>query len=193
MKGFELSRLSYNVKKQGYQTRYFRYKSLFHTPQQNADLLKRFLNDIDEPVVHLVCHSLGGIVTLLMLEQHAEVKPGKVIMLGTPVNGSATAKYINHHWYLRWLLGKSTDKGLLDKAPIPKYKNDIYMIAGNKGIGIGKFLAYKVMKSPNDGTVNLSETVAPFIKQHTAVSHGHFAMLWSKQVISRVVEILASN
>ena len=193
MKGPELFRLSHSIKKQGYQTRHFVYKSLFQTPQQNADFLKQFLDKIDEPVVHLVCHSLGGIVVLHLLKRHTQFKPGKVILLGTPVNGSAVAKYLNRRPWLKWLLGKSTEDGLLGSVPTPKQKYEIHMIAGNKGIGIGMLLANNAMKSPNDGTVNFSETEAPFIKQHIAVPHGHFAMLWSKQVISKVIEILASE
>ena len=187
MKGPELFRLSHSIKKQGYQTRHFVYKSLFQTPQQNADFLKQFLDKIDEPVVHLVCHSLGGIVVLHLLKRHTQFKPGKVILLGTPVNGSAVAKYLNRRPWLKWLLGKSTEDGLLGSVPTPKQKYEI------KGIGIGMLLANNAMKSPNDGTVNFSETEAPFIKQHIAVPHGHFAMLWSKQVISKVIEILASE
>ena len=193
MKGFELLYLSNNLKKQGYHTYHFRYKSLFQTPQQNADLLKRYLDEIDEPVIHLVCHSLGGIVALNMLERYEPFKPGKVILLGTPVNGSAVAKHIHKNAWLSWLLGKSTEKGLLDAAPSLKQNRDVYMIAGESGIGMGMLLAHAAMKKPNDGTVNLEETKAHFIKQHISVPYSHFAMLWSKQVVSRVIEILEAS
>lgn len=190
MKGIELQYLSRQLKKLGFQTYYFRYQSLFRTPQQNAVLLKQYLDKIDETVIHLVCHSLGGIVALHMLDRYGSIKPGKVILLGTPVNGSAVAKHIHQNTWLKWLLGKSTDKGLLGGVPTLSHKHDVYMIAGKSGIGMGMLLANVAMKKPNDGTVNIEETKASFIKQHTAVPHSHFSMLWSKQVISKMIEIL---
>ena len=128
-----------------------------------------------------------------MLERYEPLKPDKVNLLGTPINGSAVAKHLHKKAGLSWLLGKSIEKGLLDAAPSLKQNRDVYMIAGESGIGMGMLLAHAAMKKPNDGTVNLEETRASFIKQHISVPHSHFSMLWSKQVSSIVVEILESK
>ena len=191
MKGFELLYLSRKIKKSGYKTYHFRYSSLFKTPVQNAERLNRFLLSINEPVIHLVAHSLGGIVVLHLLSQHKQSKLGKVIMLGTPIKGSAAAKNINQRWWLKWLLGKSRVKGLLGDIAFFSGEQEIYMIAGNKGIGMGKVLAYRAMQKESDGTVNLDETLLPYITQHTIVPYSHFTMLWSNKVAQKIIEILA--
>lgn len=191
MKGFELLYLSWKIKKSGYKTYHFQYPSLFKTPAQNAERLNRFLTSINEPVIHLVAHSLGGIVVLHLLSQHKQSKLGKVIMLGTPIKGSAAAKNINQRWWLKWLLGKSRVQGLLGDIASCSGEQEIYMIAGNKGIGMGKVLAYRAMQKESDGTVNLDETLAPYITQHTIVPYSHFTMLWSNKVAQIIIECLA--
>lgn len=190
MKGLEFVYFSHQLRKLGYNTYHFRYKSLLRTPGQNAELLNKYLEQIDTPVVHLVSHSLGGIVVLHLFSRYPRQKPGKIIMLGSPINGSAAAKYMYLRPWLRWLLGKSTVQGLLGDAPDWNSNRDVFMIAGNRSIGMGMLLVSEAMKEENDGTVNLEETMSSFIKQHTSVRHSHFSMLWSKQVISRVIEIL---
>ena len=193
MKGFELLYLSRKIKKSGYQTYHFHYPSLFKTPAQNAERLNRFLLSINEPVIHLVAHSLGGIVALHLLNQYKQNRLGKVIMLGTPIKGSAAAKNINQRWWLKWLLGKSRAQGLLGGIPHWPGDQDIYMIAGNKGLGMGKVLAYRAMQKESDGTVNLDETQAGFLKQHSIFPYSHFSMLWANKVVQKIIEILAIN
>lgn len=114
-------------------------------------------------------------------------------MLGSPVNGSAAAKHIYLRPWLRWLLGKATVQGLLGDAPAWNSNRDVFMIAGNKSIGMGMLLASKAMKEENDGTVNLEETMSSFIKQHTSVRSSHFSMLWSGQVFQRISDILKQD
>ena len=188
MKGYELGYLAQKFKKLGYHTYQFRYPSLFKTPAQNAEQLNQFLNSINEPVIHLVAHSLGGIVVLHLLHRHPETKPGKIVFLGTPLKGSAAAKSVNQRPLLRWLLGKSTQQGLLGDAPAWKANRDVYMIAGNVAVGMGKVLAYRAMQDKSDGTVNLDETQATYIKQHTIMPHSHFSMLWSGKVFQKLVD-----
>lgn len=193
MKGYELSYLSYQLKKLGYQTYRFKYKSLSRTPEQNADSLNLFLKKIRQPVIHLVSHSLGGIIVLHLFNRHPQAKPGKIIMLATPLSGSAVAKQIYQRSWLRWMLGKSSEHGLLGDTPSWNNEHDIYMIAGKRSIGIGILLAFKALTQPNDGTVNFKETIAPYIRQRFVVPHSHFSMLYSRKVVRKISEIIAGK
>jgi pimeloyl-ACP methyl ester carboxylesterase len=193
MKGYELAYLSHHLKKQGYQIYHFKYKSLRKTPEKNADSLNYFLEKIKQPIIHLVSHSLGGIIVLHLFDRHPQVKPGKIIMLATPISGSAVAKHIYQHSRLRWILGKSTEHGLLGDTPAWNSEHNIYMIAGKKSVGIGMLLAFKALTKPNDGTVNCKETIAPYIRQHFVVPHSHFSMLISRKVAKKISEILADK
>ncbi len=193
MKGPELLYLRYKLWRQGYNVYQFHYSSLFKTTEENATRLYQFVSAIDAPVIHFVAHSLGGIV-VNRLFQHYEIKAtGKVVMIGTPVNGSAVANYLSQKKYLKYLLGKSVIKGLLGDAPGWSYKRKICMIAGTKSMGIGKLLANSVLQIPNDGTVNLHETQLDRATESHEVPRSHFLLLVSNEVVKIIVKFLSKK
>ena len=158
MKGPELFFIRYKLWRQGYQVCQFHYPSIFKSPEQNAVNLFQFISKIDAPVIHFVAHSLGGIV-LAHLFAHYEIKQqGKVVLIASPLNGSAAAAHLYKNKLMKFLLGKSVIKGLLGDAPKESIKRKVCVIAGTNGPGAGQLFAAKAMQKPNDGTVNLDET-----------------------------------
>ena len=55
--------------------------------------------------MHLVGHSLGGVVIARMLEEAPLSRPGRVAMLGAPMAGSAAARIVSRRRVGRWLVG----------------------------------------------------------------------------------------
>lgn len=190
MKGFEFFYLRYKLKQQGYRVYTFRYSSVFKTPEQNAKKLYQFASAIDESTLHFIAHSLGGII-LQHLFYHYEFKQtGKVVMIATPLNGSAVADYLSQKKILKYLLGKSIVKGLLGNAPAWSEKIKTCMIAGTQSIGIGLLLAPKALQKPNDGTVNLYETKLEQAIESYKVKRSHFTLLFSKEVVDIILSFL---
>ncbi len=190
MKGPELFYIRYKLWRQGYKVYQFHYSSLFKTVEENATKLYQFVSTIDESVIHFVAHSLGGIV-VSHLFQHYEIKQtGKVVMIATPLNGSAVAAYLSQKKYLKYILGKSIIKGLLGDAPNWSYKREICVVAGIKGIGIGYLLANSALQVPNDGTVNLHETQLERANESHEVPRSHFLLLVSNEVVKIIVKFL---
>lgn len=191
MKGPELFYIRYKLWRQGYKVYQFHYASIFKTPAENASRLYQFISTIDEPIIHFVAHSLGGIV-VNHLFQHYEIKQtGKVVMIATPLNGSVVAVYLSQKKYLKYLFGKSVIKGLLGDAPGWSYKREICVIAGIKGIGVGYLLANSVLQEPNDGTVNLHETQLESASESHEVPRSHFLLLASNEVVKIIVKFLS--
>ncbi len=190
MKGPELFYLHYKLWRQGYIVYQFHYSSLFKTPEENAVKLFQFISKIDASVIHFVTHSLGGIVIKHLFHNQEIKQTGKVVMIGSPVNGSAVAIYLNQKKYLKYVLGKSIIKGLLGDAPDWSYKRKICVIAGTKSLGIGQLLAREVMKKPNDGTVNLSETYVEKADERHEVARNHFLLLFSSEVLKIILQFL---
>lgn len=190
MKGFEQIYLYMRLWLQGYHVYLFRYSSIFKTPEQNAEHLLRFMDKVTEPEVHFVAHSLGGIIVTHLFAKAKINKNGKVVMLASPLNGSAAAGYIVKNKYFMWLLGKSIINGLLGDAPEWKYQHETCVIAGVKGFGIGRLLAASVMKDKNDGTVNLNETELSLADESHEVAHSHFAILFSNDVVIKILNFL---
>ncbi len=192
MKGIELLYLRFKLWRQGYRVYQFHYPSLFKTPEQNAEKLTQFVSEVDEAVIHFVAHSLGGIVVSHMLKKYEMDKAGKVVLIGTPINGSVVATHLNKKSLLKYLLGKSNIKGLLGDGPCWGSKRPICVIAGTKKMGVGMLFASKEMQQQNDGTVNLSETRIKQADEFHAVPHSHFSMLWSADVAEKIKSFLAS-
>jgi pimeloyl-ACP methyl ester carboxylesterase len=192
MTGLEMGPLRRRLAAQGFECRQFRYPSVLDTPESNAMRLGRFLRTVDADVVHLVAHSLGGLVVLHLFERSPMQRPGRVVMLGTPINGSRTAACFTRTPLTRWMLGRSARRGLLGGAPRWKAARELGMVAGHRGIGIGTIFC-GALDRPNDGTVALAETRAPEIDAHLSVPFGHFAMLWSESVAEAVAAFLKTG
>ena len=184
MKGPELLYIRYKLWRQGYKVFQFHYSSLFKSPEENAVKLYQFVSNIEAPAIHFVAHSLGGIVVNHLFQQYEVKQPGKIVMMGTPLKGSAAAIYLNKNKFLKYLLGKSIIKGLLGDAPKWNSKRKVCVIAGTQGIGAGQIFASKVMQRPNDGTVNLIETQLEQADESHEVPRSHFLLLVSKKVVN---------
>lgn len=193
MPGFDMGVLRHRIKACGYEVRLFHYHSIIRCPHDNACRLNQYLKTINAETIHLVAHSLGGIVLLHLFQHWPAQKPGRVVLLGTPVAGSMTAKKTASHFVTRLFLGRSVEAGLLGDAP--QWRNDrpLAMISGTRGIGVGTVLTQNKLNKPNDGTVALSETEMLASHHRITIRCGHLALLYRKQVALWVCEFLKTG
>ncbi len=192
MTGIEMRPLGRRIQQAGFEVHYFHYHSLLRSPAENAERLHRYLQTMDATVIHLVAHSLGGIVVAQLFDRHPAQKPGRVIMLGTPLRGSAVARNYQRWFLTRPLLGKSTVNGLLGDGPRWNRGRQLCVIAGNRGFGIGSLLPGE-LPAPNDGTVALEETRDRSVAEHLEVPYSHFGMLLARPVAEAVVGCLKTG
>ncbi len=191
MTGYEMSLLGRRLKAQGFQVRYFRYRSLARAPCENAELLCRYLQSLGQRVVHLVGHSLGGIVILHLFQHCSSLPEGRVVLLGSPVQGSGVARVMQEFRLLRPLLGNSTEMGLLGPVHPWSGGRELGVIAGNSGMGVGRFIIR--FTEPNDGTVTVAETRLENAVEHQVLNCGHMGMLVSVQVARLTGNFLRSG
>lgn len=192
MCGAEMALLRRRVAAAGYPVYRFRYPSLFATPARNAQRLDAFLAGIDADLVHLVAHSLGGLVLCHLFHDFPAQRPGRVLMLGTPLRGSAVARRLAGWPVLRHLLGRSVQGGLLGDGPGWPPGRPLGMVAGNRGL-LGVGLLIGGLRRPHDGTVAVAETDAPAVTEHLQVPYSHFGMLLARPVADAVVRYLRSG
>lgn len=175
----------------GYECHQFRYPSLKCSPEENAERLNRFAHAIDAPVVHFVCHSLGGLVLLHLFDKHIIEKRGRVVFLGVPVNGSQVARRLSSSIITRWTVGKSIYHGLLGDRPVWKKWRDIGLISGNMPIGIGLVVGGPAL--PHDGTVAVEETYLGGATDYLTLPVSHFGLLYSEEVATQVITFLRAG
>ncbi len=192
MVGLEMLGLKRSLRRQGFACHQFFYRSLLKTPQENARKLHGFLVRLDADIVHLVAHSLGGVVVVHLFDCEPVQKPGRVLMLGTPLHGSEIARRLHARMFTRPLLGRSVHRGLLGNLPAWKGPRPLGMIAGTHALGVGTLLLGG-LPSLSDGTITVKETRSPGVDIHLCVPCSHAGMLWSPQVAAAIGRFLRAG
>ena len=104
MTGLELLPLRQRLQADfGFATHLFQYSSLFGDEAGTAARLAALAHSLSAPV-HFLGHSLGGLLILDMFErQGASLPPGRVVLMGSPVNGAEAARTLAG-WPGMWTL-----------------------------------------------------------------------------------------
>ena len=140
--------------------------------------------------VHLVGHSLGGVVVHRTLSECGATRvSGNAVLLGSPLNGSRAARGASRWPVLRPLLGPH----VLGELAEPCGRcwtgpNALGAIAGTLRMGTGQFFAH--FDEDNDGTVAVSETIIPGLADHLVLPHSHIGMLFAADVARQVAGFL---
>ena len=171
----------------GFRVVLFEYPTVRRSPRENAASLAAHIREWQLPRVHVVGHSLGGIVLLHLFEDCTDLPPGRTVLLGSPLQGSRMARRLTGSAAGRWLLGRSIDGGLLGGPPCHP-RREIGMIAGTLPVGLGVLVGG--VGAPGDGAVALAETREPWLADHIAVRTSHTGLLFSPEVARQTCEFL---
>lgn len=188
MNGMDMGLLYRRLEHAGFNTLRFSYHSLQNTPLENALALQTYVEKIHSPVIHYVCHSLGGLVIRQLFHNYPEQRPGRIVTLGTPHSISSAAQRLNQSSPGRMLLGKSIKQGLLGDVPPWRNSHEFGVIAGTLRLGLGMFIPG--IPRPNDGTVAVAETRLDGMTDHITLPVSHFGMLISKTVARQSIHFL---
>lgn len=175
----------------------FRYSSVGAGLAENARALGVFLAGIETQTLHLVGHSLGGLVILDLFgngaartgEATASLPPGRIVLLGSPVRGSRAARNLSRRPLGRRILGRTAHEALLPECERQWLgEREIGIIAGTVPMGFGRFMGS--FDSPSDGTVLVAETQLVGAKQHLSLRTTHTGMVYSPKVARCVARFL---
>ena len=194
MPGAELIFLKHRLQTQhSYKCEMFTYPSVNGTLDENAQLLADFVlaQNLDE--VHLIGHSLGGVLALRMLAMHPEIPVARVICLGSPLCGSRAATVLRANDLGKIILGKTISEGVVQKsasewATEVTKQHDVGVIAGTISLGIGRIVTN--FEGENDGTVAVDETRLPGAKDHICLPVNHTGLVMSKDVVDQAANFL---
>lgn len=191
MRGPDMLLLRYRMRRCGFVTYQFSYPTTRCTVDEAAQLLQRFIAKIPESTVHFIAHSLGGLVVQRLFSNHSDQRPGRVVTLGTPYQGSAAAHGLARFRTGRFMLGNSYLHGLADHSRRWTAANPLGVIAGDLSIGGGRIFAG--LTSANDGTVGVDEARIPGATEQRVVHVSHMGLLVSPQVARLACAFLRSG
>lgn len=166
----------------GFDTSVFAYRTTREPLDTVIDRLGDHIADLDAGTLHIAAHSLGGLVALNYLaRRHAETPPGRVVLLGSPVNGSAAAQRFGGTVLGRRLIGPVATEVLLAAwrrdGGLPR---ETGVIAGTRPMGLGRWVAQ--FDEANDGTVAVAETALDGARDRLVLPVSHLGMLMSPRV-----------
>jgi len=188
MVGLELTLLRQRVGRAGFATRQFSYRSLTRELGANARALSLYLQALPTERLHLVAHSLGGLVVLRMFQEGPRLPPGRVVFMGSPVRGSRFARYLGELG-LGWSLGKS-GPGTLAAEHAPRWTEarELGVIAGTHEFRINPL--NPKLPSPHDGIVTVEETRIEGAKESVTIHSNHTGMLFTRVLAGQVESFL---
>lgn len=193
MPAWSLLYLAQGLRRCGFVVYRFGYSSVRADLAANAASLRRFiLERCERRPVHLVGHSLGGLVIRSLLHAYPELPVARVVTLATPHQDSAVARRLAACALGRALLGRSVQDLLAGRLPPDggRPRCPIGVIRGDLAFGLGRLL-YPKLPRPNDGLLSATETRLPGADDEITLPVTHTGMLVSRRVVAQICQFLA--
>lgn len=183
-----MAMLGHRLSAKGFQVKYFNYPTVRRDIRQSAYTLSQRLLSIQGERVHFIGHSLGGLVIHQLFHDYPVQRPGCVISLGTPYNGSVVAREAVRQMWGRRVLGQNATV-LCEGLSFPwQAVNPHGVIAGDLAIGLGRMVYH--LEQPNDGLVSASETQFAGMSDWLLLRANHTSMLFSVEVSRQISHFL---
>ncbi|MCB1828057.1 MAG: alpha/beta hydrolase [Coxiellaceae bacterium] len=193
-----MSRLESALQEAGYTVRNIDYPSVTYSLNTLAQLVvQKIQPDIERNVpLHFVGHSMGAIVTRLIIRDHRPKNLGRVVMIAPPNKGSTVADFMQRFKFYRKLFGPAGQqiganlKGVHHDLPPADYECGV--IAGNRSADPWfSWLLYRGHE--NDGKVSVEQTKLDGMKDFVVVPVAHAALASNEKVIDLVKTFLSSG
>ena len=161
------------------------YPSVAADATTHARALAEYLRAIRADTLHLVGHSLGGLVIVKLFEEHSEaleqLPPGRIVLLGSPLRGSLTARNLARLPFGKTIMGRAVGEELL----VPRERRwiarrDLGLIAGDRGVGLGRLMGR--LGGASDGTILVEETQIEGAVDRVVLRVSHTGMVFSAAV-----------
>jgi pimeloyl-ACP methyl ester carboxylesterase len=189
MRGTSMAALRRRLEPRGFHVADFTYASVTGSLAANTDALASFVEATPGDTVHLVGHSLGGVLICSLLANGLPARVGRVVCLGSPLRGSRTgarlARWPGGKRLIGACLGDVQARGGFAAWPAGV---EVGSIAGRIPLGVGRLLG--PFPEPNDGTVAVAETQIEGLADHVVLPVSHVALLWSTAVAAQTEHFL---
>lgn len=175
----------------GFAPRTIGYFSALDEFEHNAARVARAIAESPGERLHIVGHSLGGLVALRALARRPDRRVRRLVMLGSPIADCLSGRRMARMRFLAPLLGTTrtlwSDMPPLDIPP----GVEAGAIAGTRRFGLGSIVLR--LPGPSDGVVRVEETRHPRLADHVVMPVAHSEMLVSRAVAMQVASFLRNG
>ena len=170
----------------------FDYWSTLRSLDQNSERLFDFCKALQEHTVHLVGHSLGGLVIVNMLNHQNFDRPGRAVAIGSPFAHSESGKRLAKIPLLGRALGRSLTQAHGREPMTYQGTREVGVITAANPHGPGKILGN--MEASHDGIVFADETQLPGAKEILEMpDQTHTTSYFSARAADRAADFLLNG
>ena len=194
--GFAMRSIANDLEDHGYQTVSVDYPS---TQNEIPELVQNYLiGGYDECVqtgaekIHLVSHSMGGILIRHFLQDFTLPIGSRVVMLSPPNQGSELSERFGDTWWYQWAVGpagvslSSKQQGIITQ--LAEIDEPVGIIAAYRDWSLWPD---EWLPQPNDGTVSVESMKLAEMDDFILVNSGHAMMRFNDEVQGQIRQFLA--
>lgn len=142
--------------------------------------------------MHMVTHSMGGLVARALLTRYRPARLGRVVMLAPPNGGSEIADLLGGLAPYRWWFGPAgaqlgRRRDAATAALFGPISYELGVAAGSRSLYP---LASALMPRPNDGRVSVAGTAVEGMADHIVLPTPHPLIVRDRAAVEQVVAFL---
>jgi alpha-beta hydrolase superfamily lysophospholipase len=168
-------------------------------PHDIDELVRRYVTPViaacphDAPI-HVVTHSLGGILIRAYLQDRALPAGSRIVMLAPPNRGSEVADHVRHWPPYRWWMGRVGQQlGTGPDAIVHRFRPieaEVGVIAARRSLQ--PWFSW-LLPGENDGAVSVASTRLDEMRDFIVVDSSHTLLMFSREVRRQVLRFLADG
>ncbi len=195
---FSMRKLEIYLSEHGYQTINEGYPSTRSSVEKISDeYFHKMVNQCREngaDKIHIVTHSLGGIVVRQYLQNHLLPKGSRIVMISPPNKGSELADAFRTLIIYKWLYGPAGQ--VLGTAP-ESLPNSLKLIKGEIGVITGNstmnpFYSW-LIPGDDDGKVSVARAKLEEMSDFLVVPSSHSFIMRHPEVLRQVIVFLENG
>lgn len=183
--------LAHVLRGEGFAAHALGYRTIRDPLDAHLTRVAKRMAQLDATRVHLVGHSLGGVIVMRYLQRFADPRVGRAVLIGSPVAGCRAAASFAEHAGGELMMGQSLAVWRQPVDVSVDSRFEVGAIAGTRPLGLGAVVMR--LPTPNDGVVCVDETRFPALRDHIEFPIGHTLMLVSPRVARQTASFLKTG
>jgi pimeloyl-ACP methyl ester carboxylesterase len=181
--------LAARLRRAGWKVRLFAYRSMRVGLEENVRRLRAFIAETPGEVLHVVGHSMGGVLMRHVFEQEPAPRPGRLVAIGSPFLDCWVARRGEGLPGGKLWMGQTVWDHLAGaRDPVWRGRRDLGVMAGTFPLGLGSL--FPGLPKPSDGVVLWKETRLEGMTAHLTFRLNHFGMLGSRRCADQIALFL---